>query len=161
MSKLSDFYNHNGTDIAGRNLKDMWEWSDTRLEEEHEYIQWMFPLNEGSQFNIDAPILTIEDITEIDVENVRESFRVICDFYGISFEGGFIRQNRITWSTKNKNWVTPGNHNFLRLTRIMKSLMLFGLENEAITLELFLMDLYDKNKEIIGEVTKSFWEDAL
>jgi len=30
-----------------------------------------------------------------------------------------------------KNWVTPGNHNHLRITRVLKSLRLLGLEPET------------------------------
>ena len=37
-------------------------WSDDDWEGIHDFIQWVFPLKEPSQFNPEAPLLTDEDI---------------------------------------------------------------------------------------------------
>lgn len=37
-------------------------WSDDKWEGIHDFIQWIFPLKEPSNFNPDAPLLTDEDI---------------------------------------------------------------------------------------------------
>ena len=81
-------------------------------------------------------------------------------FYGLEYHGVKVIKNPTTWAHKGSKWVTPGNHNFLRLTRILKSLMLFGMKQEAITLELFLEGLYESNKNIITEETLNFWMEA-
>lgn len=44
------------------NLKDIWKFSDSKLGHKHFYIQWLFPLNESSNYNSHAPILTEYDI---------------------------------------------------------------------------------------------------
>ena len=62
MSRVVDFYLGTRPDTEGRFLKDLWSWSDRDLEEVHDFIQWLFPLPEPSQFNPDAPLLTAEDI---------------------------------------------------------------------------------------------------
>ena len=161
MSKLSKFYNHSGTDNHGRTLKDIWAWSDDDLESVHDYIQWLFPLKEKSRYNVRAPLLTDADIGKIDKDSVRHSFLVMCDFYGIEYRGVTVSKHPMTWSHKSQNWFTPGNHNFLRLTRIIKSLMLFGLKSEANTLELFLVDLYNRHATTIGEKTLEHWKAAI
>ncbi|MGI9569983.1 MAG: opioid growth factor receptor-related protein, partial [Desulfobulbia bacterium] len=50
----------NGTDHRGRRYVDYIAFSDKELEINHDYIQWMFPLHEGSKFNPDCPVLTPE-----------------------------------------------------------------------------------------------------
>lgn len=46
-------------------ISDIWElWPTLKLEEEHDFIQWIFPLDEPSSHNLNAPILTKEDIQE-------------------------------------------------------------------------------------------------
>lgn len=160
MSQLSDFYNLEGPDTMGRMLVDIWDWDDEKLEMEHDFIQWLFPLREESNYNPYAPILTDDDIDSIQLENVRYSFIRMCDFYGIEFRGATIVKSPNTWIAKSAIWLTPGNHNFLRLTRIMKSLTFFGLDQQAVTLELFLLDLYNGNESIIGETTLKFWKEA-
>ena len=53
-------------DVRGRTLADILDWPDEHLEMSHDYIQWMFPLPEGSVFNYNAPIVN---------EEVVEAFR--------------------------------------------------------------------------------------
>ena len=55
---LLRFYRLEGADARGRTLADIWSWGAGRLEDVHDYIQWLFPLPEPSAFNPDAPILT-------------------------------------------------------------------------------------------------------
>jgi hypothetical protein len=62
MSRLLDFYRGLETDTQGRLLEDILAWPDDDLEAVHDFIQWLFPLPEPSQFNPDAPLLTEIDI---------------------------------------------------------------------------------------------------
>lgn len=56
------FLSLKGTDDKGRMLSDLWDKSDLFLEFSHNYIQWMFPLNERSKHHPNAPVLDDEDI---------------------------------------------------------------------------------------------------
>src|SRR5262249_40393962 len=58
MSRLLALYRGQATDSEGRWLHDVWSWDDEELESVHDFIQWLFPLPEPSQFNPDAPLLT-------------------------------------------------------------------------------------------------------
>jgi len=62
LSPLILFYTHNQPDSGDRTLREIWEKDYEWLEKTHDYIQWLFPLPEGSRFNIDAPILNDRDI---------------------------------------------------------------------------------------------------
>ncbi len=139
----------------GFSFRDVMSYSDLQLETQHDYIQWLFPTEEPSQFNPDAPTVmsgTFYWFNDLDIVRNRmyEAYRKMVDFY---FTGGR------GWD----QWVTPNNHNFLRITRIIKSLKLFGFENQA-------HDFYDRlegvlsNSEfnkIIGEETQKYWKDAI
>ena len=89
MSRLLDFYRGQATDAEGRLLKEIWTWDDDDLEAVHDFIQWLFPLPEPSQFNPDAPLLTEEDIDAFKNDpilraNVMKSFERILAFLGFS-----------------------------------------------------------------------------
>ncbi len=64
MSRLTEFYRGNDSDIEKRTLAALWAYPDEELESTHDFIQWMFPLREPSGFNVNAPLLTDADITE-------------------------------------------------------------------------------------------------
>ena len=57
------FQLNEGTDSKGRYLNDLWQEDFYFYESCHDYIQWMFPLAEESEYNPDAPVLTEEDIS--------------------------------------------------------------------------------------------------
>lgn len=160
MSRLSDFYNRIGTNDSGRTLTNIWDFTINELEEVHDYIQWIFPLKEESRFQPNAPLLTDEDIELIDKEYVRVSFNLMLTFYGIVDNGTFLVKDPNIWLHRSTDWITKGNHNFLRLTRILKSLRLFGMDHEATILILFLGSLYDEYKSTIGEITLDYWKAA-
>lgn len=76
------FLSLKGTDDKGRMLSDLWDKSDLFLEFSHNYIQWMFPLNERSKHHPNAPVLYDEDIQFI--QNMQK-YRLICFIHSILF----------------------------------------------------------------------------
>jgi hypothetical protein len=57
----------------------------------HDYIQWLFPLQEKSRFNPNAPILKEEDIYFFRVSqeikhNLICSLRLMLSFYGLKIQ---------------------------------------------------------------------------
>ena len=55
------FYRGDGTDSEGRRLEDILRWDDQTLEYVHDFIQWLFPLDEPSAVNPNAPLVTRVD----------------------------------------------------------------------------------------------------
>ena len=162
---LVAFYEGSGLDAAGRRLGDIWRFSHKELEDNHDYIQWLFPLTERSAFNPHAPVLddaTIERFRSDQTlrENLDRSLEVMLDFYGLATAGDRIVPAP-SFGERSSNWLTPFNHNFLRFTRILKSLSLLGLGQRAAQLFACLEEIYTTHGRVIGERTMSFWRRAV
>jgi len=136
---LLAFYRGEAPDWNGRRLEEIWSWTDERLEAVHDYIQWMFPLSVRSGANPAAPILgpiSIGAFAASDElrERLERSLRVMLRFYGLeetrtAGELRVVRTERFTGRAR--VWLSPGNHNHLRLTRIITSLGELGLPTQA------------------------------
>jgi len=64
------------------------EWDFRRLERSHDYIQWLFPTDEPSRFNVRAPVLTPDQVLTIRkdpaaVASIRRAFSKFCTFLGL------------------------------------------------------------------------------
>ena len=165
-SLIIKFYSKISPDNRGRKLDEIWQQDHVWLEKTHDYIQWLFPLNDKSGFNLHAPILneqdieTFKDSKELKL-NLAHSFQLILDFYGLKFNES---HSKITTSEsfeeRKKTWLHWGNHNHMRITRILKCLQLLGLETYTESFFIFLEQLYRTEKGKITGVTLSHWQEA-
>jgi Opioid growth factor receptor (OGFr) conserved region len=171
-SRIIGFYNGTHPDHRGRYLNEIQEWPDDQLETVHDYIQWLFPLPEPSAFNVAAPILTRESIQEFlarpDLQqNIRVSFQRLMSFYGFEVRvGKHITVTRApNFAAKATGWLSPGNHNHLRIARILRCLAVLGLEAEAAAFLECLAEIYEdeQNKPLpaISDETMLYWRDAV
>ncbi|MDQ6678363.1 MAG: opioid growth factor receptor-related protein [Acidobacteriota bacterium] len=167
---LTGFYRGEVADVRGRYLREMQGWPDELLETRHDFIQWMFPLREASGFNPHAPLLDARIIAEFRTdariqENLRMSFARMLDFYGFWIDAELRVGPSAEFGAKTAEWLSTGNHNYLRITRILKSLRLLGLEREAQSFFRALEQLYEEESRMarprIGERTFRFWTDAV
>ena len=75
---------------AAGTLDTILSWDDGRLEAVHDYIQWLFPLDEPSRFNPSAPLLTAHDRAAFrDPElaaNLRRALDRMLAFYGFTLD---------------------------------------------------------------------------
>ena len=166
------FYSGTEPDHRGRYLHEIQRWSDDQLEKVHDYIQWLFPLLEPSGFNLAAPVLKRESIREFRArpdlqETLRGSFRRMMSFYGLETRSD--AQITVTrapnFAAKVTVWLSPGNHNHLRITRILKCLNVLGLEAEAKAFFDCLTEIYDdeqsKPMPAISDETMRYWREAV
>ena len=161
--EILDFY-CGGQDDQGRTLDEILAWPDTELEAVHDFIQWLFPLPERSGANPSAPVLDRETIAAFHASEelqgrLRQSFMRMLRFYGLEFCSEKIELAE-NFAVRSSNWLTPGNHNHLRLTRILRSLRLLGLEPEAQALFRVLSQLYESHPGRITFRTYEFWKNA-
>jgi hypothetical protein len=146
---VAAFYS-GGPDRSGRTLAELWSWSDERLEAVHDYIQWMFPTAQPSGVDPFAPLVTRQTIHAFDTnpplrDRLRQSLDRMLTFYGLRRGTGPDAADRIEidparFANRAANWLHPGNHNHLRLTRIIDSLHALGLEQDARALQRCLVD---------------------
>lgn len=137
--------------------------SDDWLETCHGHIQWAFPLEVGSAYIKDAPLLTPDVIklfqgSEHLQNKLNQSFSRMTQFYGM---GTSLRDY--------DNWITPRNHNFLRLTRMIRSLGMLedsdyysGIYSKGDMLHKRLKIICNapKYRAIIGDETINYWNES-
>jgi Opioid growth factor receptor (OGFr) conserved region len=163
MSHLVDFYRGLAADTEGRNLADLWAFSDDEMEEVHDFIQWVFPLREPSRFNPDAPLVEESDIREFKADSelqeaLAHSFRRFLAFLGLTFEAGKVVE-AADFATKAIVWRYP-NHNWLRITRVLTSTRMLGLEAESRAFFDFLVAVRNRPFSGIDARTFQFWTSA-
>lgn len=166
--KLLAFYRGEGTDGRGRSLEEIQAWTDEELEDVHDYIQWLFPLPEPSPVNPGAPLLDAKVIEQFRTDpelqaKLLRSFSRMLRFYGVALEGGAIRELP-DCAQRAQNWLSPGNHNHLRITRILRCAALCGLEEEARAFFAWLSTIYDRQRAktwpAISPNTFEYWRNA-
>ncbi|XP_053292541.1 opioid growth factor receptor-like protein 1 [Pleuronectes platessa] len=109
-----------------------WRGDYDKLEHNHTYIQWLFPLREQG-LNFYAHELTQDEIKEF--QSTREAKRrflaaysLMLDFYGVKLldkSGNVARAPK--WQERFQH-LNESQHNYLRITRILKSLGELGYE---------------------------------
>lgn len=164
---LVQFYKGVAPDNRGRRLEDILAWGDDELEYTHDYIQWLFPIATVgvNPFAPPANAATIEAFH--DDASLRHalcrSFDRMLAFYGLERSGDEIVP-RADFAS-HRQWLTAGNHNHLRLTRIMKSLRLFGLDVDVRALHGCLIRIADSEhaagRRSISADTIRFWNEAV
>ncbi|MCC5832176.1 MAG: hypothetical protein JJU12_03945 [Chlamydiales bacterium] len=160
-SALIPFYSGKGEDAEGRNLEFILSQTDPWLEATHNFIQWLFPAFEPSKFNSKAPLLTTELLGRMKsdgtiIKNVLRAFDRMLTFYGLQCsEEGIVRSEN--WEERKKNWVTSGNHNYLRITRILNFMNLMGFEQEVSAFKQQLLTIANENPYQVTDKTVGFW----
>ena len=162
---ILQYYSAIGVDERGRTVDDVLAFTTDELEDVHDYIQWLFPLDTRSMFNTTAPVLApwcgaaFRD-DDARVARLHRALDVMLAFYGFTREGDAIARSP-EHERRVRAWVTPGNHNFLRLTRILRSLTLLGETGRATRFLAALEDVYVQHAPIIGATTLAHWRRAV
>jgi hypothetical protein len=83
-------------------------------------------------------------------------------FYGFEQAGDGQVIEAANFKNRARNWLTPGNHNHLRITRIIRSTRLLGLESESAAFFDALKALYatQQGSSNISRITYSYWRQA-
>jgi hypothetical protein len=169
-SMLVPFYLGEKPDAAGRMIQEIWAWDFEQLECAHDYIQWLFPLSEKSTFNLNAPVVDEEIIQQFQgdprlQQNLLHSLTVMLRFYGLqcnrSKEGTIVVDKSEDYPIRKPEWVSRFDHNYLRITRILKCLMIVGLNHEARAFYTCLRQIYREDKDQIGSKTFQYWKNSI
>lgn len=156
---LLPFLRGTGVDHNGRKLNEILEWDDTKLESVHNYIQWLFPTDEASRWNVGAPVLSPSLLATLKTdplvrENILTALKRFLQFLGlelVSVDGDASPsavqkaphfESRIPTCWQSSFMRNGGNHNWLRISRVLHCLNLVDLFEEASALHTFLEKLY-------------------
>lgn len=160
--KLVEFYRGERGNSNGHMLADIYKWSNGAMDMDHDYIQWMFPTNEPSMFNFEAPLLTKDEAEVFNTDPILRT-KMLDSFFrflnylelkiSYSDEAMFVEKlhDNLPW------WLNSFNHNMLRVTRVIKSLRLTGLQEYA---NLFF-DGLKQFRVHVSDNTWGFWEEAM
>ncbi|CAE8708459.1 unnamed protein product [Polarella glacialis] len=143
-SEVVAFFRGTGTDVECRTLEQILLWEDVLMEVCHDYIQWLFPSDEPSRFNSDAPLLDeeLQAIFQEDPEmqrNFRRGLTRFIQFLGLvveeANERAGIESFRIAKAAHFEKrvlmcWRGPSNHNWRRMTRVLRCLGLLNMREE-------------------------------
>nr|XP_060627958.1 opioid growth factor receptor [Anolis sagrei ordinatus] len=125
-------------------LLEKWQNDYGILEENHSYIQWLFPLREQGM-NWRARLLTCQEIEAFKkskevMDRFVRAYKLMLGFYGIDLvneETGELRRAE-NWCERFEN-LNRYSHNNLRITRILKCLGEMGYENYQVHLVQFFL----------------------
>ncbi|CAE1264561.1 Opioid growth factor receptor [Acanthosepion pharaonis] len=137
------------------------------LENNHFYIQWLFPNTERGKNEHSYPLSPEEAKIFREREDLKKkvkmAFEMMLDFYGMRLVGS--NQFKLTENADEILAVlnTEYNHNHQRITRILKALLELGYENLMLPWLKFLADLiYKKNKLPFAHSSfEKHWVDTL
>lgn len=154
--ELLAFYGDEGRSGSGYTLEQILDWPDEDWEEVHDFVQWLFATEEPSMFNADAPVLDAATIVRFRADpllrhRLRRSFDRWLAFCGIIRTGdslAFDNPNPDVWNRQNHNW--------LRISRVLRSLNLLGLPDEAQAFFTLLTSIRSR----IDPTTWGYWERA-
>lgn len=161
------FYLGSHPDNRSRTLAEVLRQDDFWLEVTHDYIQWLFPLAESSRVNPQAPLvdaITAWTFASDDLlrRHLMASFLRMLNFFGVQRETSGEISKAANWNERKGDWFTRDSHNSLRITRILKSLALLGLPDEARELQRALANLCRTEPDCdINRTSQGFWRDAI
>ena len=147
-ANITEFLEGTGTDHQGRFITDIWKFDDRKIEHNHDFIQWLFPLNEKSRAVPQSPVLTKEDISAIKNSavaqaNLRKS--------ALWFES-FLERTDL--------WLRPRNHNHLRISRVIKSVNILVDSNSSLVFFEKIMEMsLPHSKKMEG--VRGFWTNLV
>lgn len=176
---IISFYLGAGTDHMGRSLQDILDQDNKWMENTHDYIQWLFPLYVSSQFNLRAPILT-DEVREAFVDpahplhtklqaNFERAIDRLLQFHGFVSKSPFEPTKVVEYIGRRlinldgypldfHACLREGNHNQLRITRMLRSMTLMGRNELAVS---FRDELVLVGKGHLAPKTIKFWDEAI
>ena len=148
MIEIVGFLEGKIPDHRGRILAVLLQQTDHQAEATHDYIQWLFPLDEPSRSVNGAPVLTELDIGEIKKSSLAQGNLAKSARWFL----GFLERNR--------HWVTKYDHNHLRITRVIKSLRLLASDKAADEFRGKVLAAAGDNLHLVDQKARGFWASA-
>jgi len=148
VTEIVGFLEGKTPDHRGRILAMLLQQTDHQAETTHDYIQWLFPLDEPSRSVNGAPVLT-----ELDIDEIRQSSLAQINLAkSARWFVGFLERN--------DHWISKYNHNHLRITRVIKSLRLLASDEAADEFRDKVLALAGDNLNLVDQKARGFWANS-
>lgn len=173
--QLVAFMRGAGTDSEDRTLDQILAFDDQLWNCCHNHMQWVFPTEEPSRFNEDAPLLDeqAQRVFQSDLaiqQNLRRCLRRFLTFLGLDVvdqadSGAAIGQQLLVVKAPNFDkrilscWRGPSNHNWKRTSRVLRCLSLVGLAEEKRAFLDCLLRIVAEHQGMIDDDTVRFWHE--
>jgi len=137
-----------GVDFKGRTLQDIWNFSYNEIEDQHDFIQMIFPLDQPSNAVFHGIYLDDREV----IDNLRKN---------PSVQSNMIKSANwfLSFLNRTNHWKVPNNHNHLRITRIIQSLRLLVSDKEADAFYVSVMAMLADNNHI-NAISLQYWKKA-
>lgn len=143
---LISFLTGDGLDAAGRSFGQVIALNDAALERHHDFIQWLFPLDEPSRAVPGSPVLDAAGVAVLRQSNVCRDRQTLA------------AQRMLQFYQHTDAWRRPFDHNHLRITRIIKSLRLLSGDEAAESFKAAIIILAADAP--IDRQARTFWDRA-
>ena len=136
------------TDFKGRFLSDIWEYSDNKIESQHDFIQLLFPLNKPSIAVLHGYYLNEKNLIDQirNDQSAKENLMKSKDWFV-----GFL--------SRNNQWKNHSDHNQLRITRVIECLRLLVSKKEADLFYKKIITMLSSDHKV-NKKTLEFWSNA-
>jgi len=142
------FLEGRGTDAAGRTVFEILAFGDAALEQNHDFIPWLFALTEPSAAVPDAPVLTAGEAAAI-----RHSVMAQCALAAAT-------DRMMTFYRSTHEWLMPNDHNHLRITRIIRSLRLLRDDPSADAFRDAILARVEATRAPVSARSRGYWTTA-
>ena len=145
-----NFLTNNEPDFKNRFLQDIWNYSDEEIEHTHDFIQLLFPLNEESSAVSNAKYLDSRKVIQ-DIKSNK------------SAKENIVKSSQwfLSFLERNSHWKRRHDHNYYRISRIIKSLRLLVSDEDAdMFYKSFMLLIDEQHKAKINSITLNYWENA-
>lgn len=166
MSAIIDFYRDGLPRADGLTLAAITAWDDRELERTRGVYGWLFPLDREDPDEPHAPLLTEAEVALFTSDPVLRNALLKSLIRALSLlglkiapaRGAIVRARDFE---QKSGWLYPRNINYPRITRMLRSLNLLGLEQEAAWLFQALTEIHATHARYIGDAPMRFWRDAM
>lgn len=146
QSAIVQFLSGDGRDAAGRSFEEVLAMDDVAIERHHDFIQWLFPLDEPSQAVPSSPVLTGSDIL------------VLRNFATVQLRLRDATERMLRFYRATAQWKQPFDHNHLRITRIIKSLRLLSGDGPADAFKAAILSEAEDSR--VSPTSRRYWNEA-
>lgn len=153
-----------GKDHHGRHVQEVLAFDDGAWENTHDFVQWLFPSTQPSQFHDVAPVLTLEQLASLGLD--PEVRAVLAKAYARALRGlglrvgadGQLEELPVDLPVFRPAWLRRPDHSDFRISRMLHCLAHTGLTQEVEA----LMDFLERNFEADPKKAESltYWRAA-